>query len=127
MNNWKKSLIAGMSFSLTLLGYNTFAQTMTTHAHTQIVSSRKYQLAKKSQATCNVSNAIATLTKTKSQATPQNTIGTVNKNRTVDILQQDGEWVKIETKTIEDDDEIKKGYISKDALNTDTCRGIEIE
>ncbi len=56
MNNWKKSLIAGMSFSLTLLGYNTFAQTMTTHGHTQIVSSPKYQLAQNQS--CDVSTNV---------------------------------------------------------------------
>ncbi|MGK7921287.1 MAG: SH3 domain-containing protein [Trichodesmium sp.] len=56
MNNWKKYLIASMSFSLCLFGYDTFAQAITTYTQTNITPSPKYQLVQTPIGYCTVSD-----------------------------------------------------------------------
>lgn len=118
MNNWKKSLIAGMSFSLTLLGHNTFAQTMTTHAHTQIVPSTKYQLAQTPTrvqlGTCVVKNDVEVKQQNKTTSA-----GSVQANQSIKVFKPDEtsgpQWVEIKF------DVDQFGYVLKSAVQNWNC------
>jgi len=98
MNNWKKYLIGSISFSLCLLGYNTFAAAMTTNTHTKIAPSPKYKLAQTPIGYCKVSGLTDSALNVRDRPNGQ-VIGSLENGAVVAIGVTDGsegeDWTRI--------------------------------